>query len=154
MQGVGTLCTVHRVVSLGTCLWHTAAAYYFLFRGRGILRKYFVRAAGTPHPHTVETLRFLGAINLGYALLALISFLRSIYERELRATDHFVLGLANFSQFVMDLIAHRSGLAQRSLLQITIPDGIFAAANVWVALVLAYHSPRLSQIYHKSPLNE
>jgi len=117
-------------------IWHGLAAYYFTQKPRGILNKYStVRPASEQGQ---DILRFLGALNIGYFLLAFLAFIRMLNskkpENAVRATDLWVLGMANFSQFLYDLVVHRKEKVTRAFLQITIPDGLFGLLDFIFAL--------------------
>lgn len=144
-------------------MWHFCAFYFFVWRGRGILRKYMqlplaevttARGARTAnHGATltvtqrlqpvaptvaVDAMRFLGAMNSGYALLSGMALVRSVRAGRVRASDAAVLAMANFSQFAMDVVMHRNGLARRALWQITggdlfcfVVDSLLCAYILW-----------------------
>jgi len=119
--------------------WHGAASYYFMRRPKGILRKYINSQTPAASPAT-DLLQFLGGINTGYALLALLALKRLIQEKKVHSSDLWVLSLANFSQFFFDLVAHFNGTAKKSLLQITIPDGTFALIDAIAAYVVSKYA--------------
>jgi hypothetical protein len=94
-------------------VWHAMAAYYFTRRGRGLHRVCTVEK--TPSVITLDVLRALGLINLGYVLLALLAlfFHRKIYStknhkekkiyHQSRRMALVTLACANLSQFAFDL---------------------------------------------------
>ncbi|WP_210521961.1 hypothetical protein [Hymenobacter terricola] len=72
-------------------------------------------------PIAVDVLRFLGALNIGYVLVAGAG----AYGATSAVGASAALGLANGSQFVLDLYAHRSGRWKQRLKGITVLDGLF-----------------------------
>jgi len=123
---------------MANAVWHGLAVFYFIFKPRGILNKYtHIRPVSE---QASDILKFLGAMNSGYFLLAILGFIRSYKHNQLRTTDLWVLALGNFSQFVFDLIAHSNGRWKTKLLQITIPDGVFSFLNAACALLTVKYS--------------
>jgi hypothetical protein len=78
-----------------------------------------------------------GGINTGFSLLALLALVRYRNGGVLQSNDFWVLSLANFSQFAIDLAMHWQGVAKRALgPQITLPDGLFFVVDAAVAIYL------------------
>lgn len=111
-----------RYLFLVTALWHTAAAYYFLLRPGQVLRSLTNEAPVSPI--ATDVVRFLGGLNLGYAVVAGAGACHATPA----AGASLVLALANGSQLALDLYAHRTGRWTRRLVSITLLDGIFTLA--------------------------
>ncbi len=112
------------VLLAATALWHGLALWHFaFFPERTIARTTFERPVSAV---ARELLRFLGAINAGYSLLAVAAMVRP----EARAVAHLVLAAANLSQFVVDWRVLRLGLAKGPMFgQILAGDALFTALN-------------------------
>ena len=108
-----------RYLFLATALWHTCAVYYFLFRPQHVLRLLTNEVPVSPVARDV--LRFLGALNLGYVVVAGAGALQATAV----AGASLVLALANGSQLALDLYAHRTGRWKQRLVVITLLDGFF-----------------------------
>eukprot|EP01111_Echinosteliopsis_oligospora_P017823 TRINITY_DN7867_c0_g1_i2.p1 TRINITY_DN7867_c0_g1~~TRINITY_DN7867_c0_g1_i2.p1 ORF type:complete len:153 (-),score=24.31 TRINITY_DN7867_c0_g1_i2:109-567(-) len=129
-----TQALVRSVVYGGNCLWHAAAFYYFCFKSRGILNKYTTLTKGD-NLLARDVMKFLGAFNLSMVILCLLR-IRSLVRRrdenndESDKTAMTVLGTANLSQFVMDMLS-LSTLRWRlgGLDIITVMDGIFSVVD-------------------------
>ena len=113
-----------RYLFLATALWHGCAAYYFLCRPRYVLESLTTEAPVSPI--AVDVLRFLGALNVGYVAVAAAG--AGQLAPAVGASG--ALALANGSQLVMDLFAHRSGRWKQRLGIITLLDGLFTLAYV------------------------
>ena len=111
-----------RYLFLAAALWHTCAAYYFLLRPRQVLRSLTNEAPVSPIAGDV--LRFLGALNIGYAAVAAAGAGHATPA----AGASLVLALANGSQLAVDLYAHRTGRWKKKLVAITLLDGFFTLA--------------------------
>ena len=124
-----------RYLFLATALWHTLAAYYFLFRPQRLLRS--LTHEEPVSPVAVDVLRFLGGLNLGYVALAVWG----AAQAPLVAWASWVLALANGSQFGLDLLAHHNGRWRRQLLRITLGDGLFTLAHATNLAFLSGYFP-------------
>lgn len=111
-----------------TALWHLLAAYHFaLHPGRTIARYSHERPVS---PVAAELIRFLGGLNLALAVLGGASFAFPPAALWPFALCFFV---ANLTQAVIDLQAHRKGLTRPAFLRdITLGDGIATALNLGV----------------------
>lgn len=150
------------VVYLGNALWHSSAAYHFALRPAYMMRKLSTRKHDVSTIETAEgdgwhhdLLRYLGAINVGYAALALLRFIplagvvrskgmlatsSSASNKEVQAYLDIIclstLGLANLSQALCNFIVARS--SQRWIVgkfqgvktdRITILDSLFTVLD-------------------------
>jgi len=117
-------------------VWRATLAYYFIFRTQSILNKYSNVRPVTEQGQ--DMMKFLGGINIGYSLLALLGFIRfmktDLKENSSRTSELWVLALANFSQFFYSAVAYKNGRWNRNLLRMTIPDGILAVLDFIFAL--------------------
>ncbi len=138
-------------------MWHSMAAYYFLFQTRRIL-KYFTKPFPTdlkhPHPHTIDMMRFLGAFNCSIVALSSIYSWKLIrqsvqkgkslstneqQQKEAERIAWFVCGVANLSQFLMDCRVHYTNSYvehQRLFSNITVLDGVFALLDLSLSYFL------------------
>lgn len=120
-----------RYLFLATALWHTSAAYFFLLRPQRVLRSLTNEAPVSPI--AADVLRFLGALNMGYAVVAGAGACQATPA----AGVSLVLALANGSQLAVDLYAHRTGRWKQRLVAITLLDGFFALAYGGYLIYLA-----------------
>jgi hypothetical protein len=124
----------------GNVLWHFLAAYYFIFKGKGILRKYSLERS--PTPMNTDVLKFLGAFNLSMVVLGGLRLYAINYRKETneeRKGQDFnallTLATANCSQFVLDLIMDRTGRWNFGYLNIiTVFDGLFTVLDLYYVL--------------------
>jgi|GEM_PF-3154687 len=114
------------VVLLLTALWHALATWHFLVTpARTLGRTTHERPIS---PVAVELFRFLGAMNTGFVVLALLA---AVVFPEARRLAYVVLMVANASQAVIDLRVQRLGLARGPMFkQIFLGDVVFTIANV------------------------
>ena len=109
---------------IATALWHTLALYYFLLHPQRMLEEFTHERPVSPIAR--DLMQFLGALNAGYIALAIWAACQPLPL----AWVSLVLALANGSQFVVDLLAHRSGRWKTKLLRITLVDGFFMLVYV------------------------
>lgn len=117
------------IVLVLTALWHGLAAWHFgLYPARTIARTTAERPVS---PIAVELLRFLGAINLGFVVLAVVAIAPFA---EARRAAFVALAVANLSQAIVDRRVQRLGLARGPMFQqIFVGDVVFTAANAALA---------------------
>ncbi len=108
-----------RYLLVATALWHSLAMYYFLLRPRQTLEDFTHERPVSPIAK--DLMRFLGALNAVYVALAGWAACHLLPI----AWVSLILGLANGSQFVIDLAAHKSAHWKMILLRITLLDGFF-----------------------------
>lgn len=132
-------------------LWHTSAFVHFTFLPARMYRKLTsTHTAGDELHHDV--MRYLGAINASSAVLAIVrlfqirAFIRrgrigASGDRDLDILAFAALGVANFSQFCMNVFWARSSgrwIIGRGFDRITILDTVFSVLDFSsLALVLA-----------------
>lgn len=114
---------------IATAVWHLLAVYFFLIQPTRTLRSFTVDEFVSPLAR--DLIQFLGALNVGYCLLAAWAALQAAPF----LIGNVVLAIANGSQFLMDLSAHRHDVWQKKLLGITIVDGFFMITH---GLAFAY----------------
>ncbi len=105
--------------------WHFAATWLFVFIPRGIYAKY---TSERPTPIlAVDAMQFLGGMNSGFCLLAVLSLAYDVrpIEPVLAA-----FALANFSQFALDLRLHRARRVNLGFLVITVGDAVATVVNL------------------------
>ena len=108
---------------IATAVWHSLAAYFFLIQPTRTLRSFTV---GEPiAPIAKDLIQFLGAINIGYIILSAWG----ACQTSPFLIGNAVLSVANGSQFLMDLSAHRHDRWGKKLIGITIVDGFFMVAH-------------------------
>jgi hypothetical protein len=115
--------SIINIIFISTAIWHFLAAYYFMVNPQNILKSHTFEE--NISPISVDILRFLGAINVGYFATGVIACFT--VEKFFYA---LILMLANLSQFIFDIFAHLSGRWKKRLLVITIGDGIFSLLHI------------------------
>lgn len=97
------------------CWWFSAAAYYFIFKGRGIIREMchypFDKNAKLEADYLIDMLRFLGLMNTTLVTLGIICLYKYYKSRkdgdnsdDYRKWEYMLLfGVANMSQFLGDI---------------------------------------------------
>ncbi len=119
------------IVLYATALWHGLALWHFAFFPERTLGR--TTHERPPSPVARELLRFLGAINGGFVLLAVLAALRP----EARAVAYLALAAANLSQLVVDVRVLGLALARGPMFkQILAGDALFTAANLAAYLFL------------------
>jgi len=122
------------IVLVLTALWHALATWHFMVTPTRTLGR-------TTHerpisPVATELFRFLGAMNIGFIVLALLA--ASAFP-EGRRLAYVVLVVANASQAIVDARVQRLGLARGSMFkQIFLGDVVFTLANA-LAFALEPH---------------
>lgn len=84
-------------------------------------------------PIAIDVLRFLGALNVGYVVVAVAG----AWPATPAAGASVVLAFANGSQLAVDLYAHQSGRWKPQLKAITVLDGFFTLAYAGYLACLA-----------------
>ncbi|RYF73268.1 MAG: hypothetical protein EOO39_10710 [Cytophagaceae bacterium] len=105
------------ILLIATAVWHTLAMYFFLVHPRQVLK-----ALTNERPVSliaVDVVRFLGALNGGYVALAGWAAWQPL------PLVWVGVVLANGSQFIIDLLAHRSVRWTTKLLPVTLIDCAF-----------------------------
>jgi hypothetical protein len=119
------------VVLASTAVWHALAAWHFAFFPQRTLER--TTRERPVSPVACELFRFLGAINVGFVVLALAAIARP----EARPVAYVALAVANFSQFVVDLRVQRMTLAKGPMFkQILVGDSVFTLLNVGALVLL------------------
>jgi len=157
----GVAAAAATTVLLLNTAWHGSAAYYFMFKARGMLRKFMTPRMFQTSPNgaalvpeaAIHMSRYLGAINTAFSFLAFYNLVRYLLRKKvslgavctlaivhLSSKSNIVAKLtkhrqANFSQFVYDVVVHYKDAAKIDILQLTILDGLMSVFN----LLLAYH---------------
>ena len=108
-----------------TAIWHLLATWHFLITpARTLGRTTHERPIS---PVAIELFRFLGAMNVGFVLLAVLA----VASVEVRLVTFIVLAVANLSQALVDLRVQKLGLARGPMFQqILIGDLMFTALNL------------------------
>jgi hypothetical protein len=117
--------TFGSIVLAATAVWHALAAWHFAYQpARTIGRTTLERPVS---PVAVELLRFLGAINVGFVVLAVLAV---TVMPEGRPLAFATLAVANLSQMLVDVRVQRLGLTRGPMFkQILIGDLAFTIAN-------------------------
>ena len=123
------------IVLVLTALWHALATWHFAVTpARTLWRTTHERPIS---PVAIELFRFLGAMNIGFVVLALLA--ASLFP-EGRRVACLVLVVANASQALVDLRVQRLGLARGPMFkQIFVGDVVFTVANL-IAFALEPHA--------------
>jgi len=111
-----------------TAYWHFLAAVFFTLKSRAIIKRFTYERPISPVSKAFIVA--LGGLNIPIVLLAINGFKTS--STVLRKKIMFLLALANFSQFVADIQAHREGVVNYDFfVSITVPDFIFSLVNYY-----------------------
>mmetsp|Transcript_1987 Transcript_1987/g.2200 ORF Transcript_1987/g.2200 Transcript_1987/m.2200 type:complete len:144 (+) Transcript_1987:68-499(+) len=125
-------------------VWHTLASYYFILKGRGLAKQISVVK---PVPViTLDVLRALGLINIGYAIFSLLALFVHHYRAK-NASDPAerkahrlgrqialaILSCANLSQFYFDVTVMNSKAWNFSRIMkiITVGDCLIGFADLF-----------------------
>ena len=108
-------------------LWHTAAAFYFLvLTGRMLGSHSFERPVNAV---AMDMMQFLGAMNVAIIVACIYGLLGG---NSVRTPVLLIVAVANLSQFIKDVHAHRTGRWKPRLAAITALDGFFGVACLGV----------------------
>lgn len=107
--------------------WHFLAFYYFTFYSGGILAKLFKERPISAQ--AIEVLKFLGAMNGAIVILGLAALFMGSSESRL---IFLFFSMANLSQFIFDLRAHKNKIARPRLRIITFGDGLLFLVNLYL----------------------
>lgn len=121
------------VVLVLTALWHLAAAWHFtLFPERTLARTTEERPVNRL---AAELFRFLGGMNVGFVVLALVA---CGLGPDARFVAAIALAVANASQAVQDVRVSRLGMARGPFfVQILVGDLLFTGLNIAAAFAVA-----------------
>ncbi len=113
-----------------TAAWHLLATWHFLITPARTLGR--TTRERPISPIAIELFRFLGAMNIGFVLLAILA----IVLVEARLVTFIVLAVANLSQALVDIRVQKLGLAHGPMFQqILIGDLAFTALNLAAILL-------------------
>jgi hypothetical protein len=113
------------IVLVLTAIWHGLATWHFLVTPARTLGR--TTRERPISPIAVELFRFLGAMNTGFIVLAVLA----VAFPAARPVTYLALAVANASQAIVDLRVQRLGLAQGPMFkQIFVGDVVFTLANL------------------------
>ena len=82
---------------LATGIWHSLASYFFMCKPRGIMKMFLEKQPTTQELQLTSTaIRFLGGINVGYALLAFFTLFHYLVKNQIRKSNLIILGVVSF----------------------------------------------------------
>ena len=114
-------------------VWHSLAVELFIFRPKYMMENYL--KADFQSKVSIDIIRFVGGLNTGYVVLALVG----IFVSELRHPGVFMaFAFATLSQFVFDIKAHKEGKVTSLFNKITYGDGIIGFLNLIFSIVLFF----------------
>ena len=129
--------------------WHLSAAYYFIFKARGIMKimthYQFRKGNELETEYMVDMFRFLGLLNTAFVALAMICLYRyyKCKSKQDKGDDKrweymLLFGIANMSQFIGDMKLIRDGgkIKPYFLYTITAGDGFFGFIDLYIAVLL------------------
>ena len=131
-------------------MWFSAAAYYFTFKGRGIIREMshypYNKNAALETEYLLDMLRFLGLMNTTLVTLGIICLYKYYKSKnngnddtdDYRKWEYMLLfGVANMSQFIGDIKIIRDGkIKPKFLWTITAGDGVLGFIDLYLAVML------------------